>query len=45
MFNNTMQDFMTGMSPTDVREDITNWQLNIQKPCPIKVKEFVTCIK
>jgi len=33
------------MCPTDLGEDITNWLLNIQKPCHIKVKEFVTHIK
>ena len=36
---------MTSMCPTDVGEDITNWLLNIRKPCHIKVKEFVTHIK
>ena len=44
-FNNTMCEFMTSMCPTDIREDITNWLLNIWKPIHIKVKEFVTCIK
>ena len=28
-FNNTMCEFMTSMCPTDIREDITNWLLNI----------------
>jgi len=27
--NNTMQEFMTSMCPTNVGEDITNWLLNI----------------
>ena len=44
-FNNTMCEFMTSMCPTDIREDITNWLLNICKTHHIKVKEFVTCIK
>ena len=41
-FNNTMHEYLTSMCPTDVGEDITNWLLNICKPCHIKVKEFVT---
>ena len=44
-FNNTMQNFMTSMCPTDVGEDITNWQINIRRPHHIKVKWFVTHIK
>ena len=44
-FNNTMCEFMTSICPTEIREDITNWLLNICKPHHIKVKEFVTCIK
>ena len=44
-FNNTMREFMTSMCTTDVGEDITNWFVNIRKPCHIKVKEFVTRIK
>ena len=44
-FNNTMREFMTSMCTTDVGEDITNWLVNIRKPCHIKVKEFVTRIE
>ena len=36
---------MTSMCPTDLGEEITNWILNICKPCHIKVKDFVTRIR